>query len=173
MSDDIGFPKPEPKPKSKPKRLPPVRKAGKRNFNAEQHEKRKQHEMLYRRVVRPQFLLDKAREQGRLRLPDDRLEGDTPQKRLRNLPFSQHPRCTVHAPGTGCTEASPNVATEVHHKAGRSRRKAEPHLLTDTTFFQETCPDCHRYIEANPEWASERGLKESRHDRVTTQDDYL
>ena len=172
MSDDIPFPKPTPKPKSKRKRLPPVRKAGRRTFNREQHEKRKQHEMLYRRVVRPQFLLDKAREQGWLRTPDEALEGDTPQERLRRLDPQQQPRCTVHAPGTGCTHERPMIATQVHHKAGRSRRKAEPHLLTDTTFFQAVCPECHAFIEANPEWAIEHGYKESRHQKVMTPDDF-
>lgn len=179
MSDEPykpAFPKPERKQKEKKdlkrtelKRtgsLPTVRKAGKRRFSKEQHDKRVRFEKLYRSTVRPRYLLDLARRQGALTRPDEALEGDTPQEKLEALTQAERPRCEVRAPGTSC-EKRPSVASQIHHRKGRGRRKHEPHLLIDTAFFTGVCPDCHHHLEHNPAWARREGYTLSRHDKVT------
>lgn len=50
-----------------------------------------------------------------------------------------------------------NRASEVHHKRGRIGK-----LLLDIRFWLACCTDCHKEIEAKPEWAKEKGYSLSR-----------
>lgn len=165
-----AFPKPERKEKKRKGlkrsgRLPPVRKKGKRRFNKEQHDKRVRFEKLYRHTVRPRYLLDLARRQGRLKRPDEQIWGDTLREKLESLTRLEAPDCEVRAPGTDCEERA-GRATQIHHKRGRGRRKHEPHLLIDTSLFAGACPECHEYIERNRKWSMREGWILSRHDKI-------
>jgi hypothetical protein len=53
----------------------------------------------------------------------------------------------------GCTVAS----REVHHKKGRIGKN-----FLDITTWLAVCPNCHRWIEANPEAAKSLGLSDNR-----------
>lgn len=160
MSDDNEdqlFPKPQRKKKEAKglqrggplKRTPMKRKIPSRpKFTTEQQKKRRAFEQTYRKVVRPKYLLDLARAQGRLTTPDDDLPGDTPQEKLALLPAGQQPLCEVDGV---------NLATQIHHKRGRQRRKDAPHLLLDTTYFMGVSPSAHEFIENNRALAYEKG----------------
>ena len=175
MTDDHdtyepAFPKPEPR-KKEPKglkrtgSLPPVRKKGKRRFSKEQHDKRVRFEKLYRSTVRPRYLLDLARRQGRLTRLDDSLPGETQREKLEDLTPQEAPLCEVGAPGTSCREKA-RLATQIHHLKGRGRRKHEPHLLIDTAFFRGVCDECHDWIHHHPTEARREGYSLSRHDTI-------
>lgn len=147
MADDdhTMFPKPTRRPKRKVK------------FNREQARVRIGYERAYRRKARPGYLMNLAREQGRLTLADDEIEGDDLREKLSSLPYAMHPLCEVRAPGTECEARGGKVATSIHHKKGRMKQKHAPHLLTDDRFFCATCDDCHEHIERNRNWARENG----------------
>lgn len=56
-----------------------------------------------------------------------------------------------------CQRCRMNVALEVHHKAGR-----EGEALLDFDLWVALCPDCHRWVHANPEVAYAGGWLVSR-----------
>jgi len=160
-SDDIGFPKPEKRPKKRRKGM------SRSGFTRAMSKRRADFDRLYRWHVRPRYLIDLARRQGRLHRKDDDLPGDTPKVQLENLKWSEMPLCEVRAPDTECAAAGGTVAHQIHHKRGRGRRKVEPHLLVNTDHFAATCPECHEYLHAHPAWARENGWIISRHDKVS------
>ena len=71
------------------------------------------------------------------------------QKRLlayyceRKTYLEQHPTCEV------CKQSP---ATEIHHKAGRGSKTADPSM------FLAVDRECHRRIHDNPSWARENGF---------------
>lgn len=170
--ENVAFPKPKPREKrphrglkrSGLKRSGRLRGRGRSGFTTPQQQERKQHEMLYRRTVRPKYLLDLARRQGRLKGDDDGLPGDDLRQKLVLLPTRSKPLCEVQAPGTGCEGKGGKVANQIHHRAGRGRRKSAPHLLTDTSKFVGICGECHDFCESNREWAYKHGWLERRND---------
>ena len=62
--------------------------------------------------------------------------------RARKDYLAEHPVCEV------CKRRK---ATEIHHKAGRGSKTADP------GYFLATCRICHRHIHDNPSWAREHG----------------
>lgn len=50
-------------------------------------------------------------------------------------------------------------ATDIHHKKGRGK------YLLDTSTWLSVCRSCHMIIEANPAFAKQLNLSESRHDK--------
>lgn len=158
--DGIGFPKPEPKKKSPRKGL--RRGRSRSGFTTPQQRQREEHERLYRTVTRPKYLLDLARRQGRLSVPDDDLPGGTLAEKWSLLMGAEQPRCEIQAPGTECAELGGKPARQIHHRKGRDRRKSDPHLLNDTTYFVAVCGECHEHVESHRSWAYQNGWLLSR-----------
>lgn len=133
---------------------PARRIKGKRNIPNEQRARRKAEDVQYRRVTRPNFLMELARRQGRLSRSPEVIPGDDAREQLASLLAEERPRCEPGLSQTGCH--GKRVATDVHHKRGRGRH------LNDASTFLGTCPACHDYIETHRAWARERGYLLSR-----------
>lgn len=127
---------------------------GKAGYTTDQRLRRQKEDQLYRRVTRPKYLLDLARRQGHLVRQTSELHGDTMQAKFAGLFATELPRCEAAIHEAGCNGELP--ALEVHHKRGRGP------YLNDTSTFVGVCSKCHAYIEANPRWAKEVGLSESK-----------
>lgn len=115
-------------------------------------------------MSRPTYLLNLAREQGRLKTNLDELPGRTPRDKLLKLPVEANPRCEVGLEVTKCGGRKP--ATTVHHTKGRGA------YLNDQETFIGVCWPCHSYIEKHRKWARENGYIVSRNDKVLTEDDF-
>lgn len=70
---------------------------------------------------------------------------------LRNEFMEKNEYCQARLPE--CTM----LATDVHHKAGRSGEK-----LIDETNFLAVCRSCHNFLEGHPKIAKEMGFSVSR-----------
>ena len=64
--------------------------------------------------------------------------------------LTMHPYCQARVDGCSAN------ATDIHHKAGRSK-----HYLNQVTWLP-VCRQCHQWIELNPEKAKELGFSTSR-----------
>lgn len=65
--------------------------------------------------------------------------------------LAAHPKCQAKL--EGCTQ----VATDVHHMAGRTGS-----LFLDESQWLPVCRACHSYIETHPDFAKEKGFSKSR-----------
>lgn len=70
-------------------------------------------------------------------------------RKARKEHLKEKPICEVK----GCR----SPASEVHHMEGRIG-----YLLTDKSNFISICPECHRKIEDNPQWAKENNYSKPR-----------
>lgn len=56
-----------------------------------------------------------------------------------------------------CGVCEHEVATEIHHKIGRSNNR-----LLQVEHWLAVCPDCHRHLTDHPKWAREHGYSGDR-----------
>lgn len=82
---------------------------------------------------------------------DRRAKQEREYLKLRGEYLNAHPICQGRIICLGM------VATEVHHKAGRTGDK-----LTDVTNFIGLCHSCHEWAENHPEQAKALGISENR-----------
>lgn len=108
--------------------------------------------------ARAQYLLELARDQGRLNVTDLAFERMmlTPRSFVQNLKPSEYPLCEMRLPQTGCDEKQRH-ARDIHHKRGRVGDD-----YVDQTKFVGCCRACHNYIEQNRDFAIQEGWSESR-----------
>lgn len=163
IDDDIPFPKPRKRTRQR-KRLNPVSPQGKRSYSAKERAEAKEANQLYSQYVRPQYLLDLARQQGRLTRSDAEIPGATPKQKLLHLARpDEWPLCEMRLDQTGCAEGA-HVAATVHHRKGREKRDGH-RLLNETSLFVGACPDCHDYVERHRRWARSAGWLLPRNER--------
>lgn len=128
-----------------------------KGLKAERTEKRRHGRVAYL-TARAEYLINLAREQGRLRISD--LDAArmliTPRASLKKLSPSEYPLCEMQLPETNC-DSKQRQARDIHHKRGRI---GDDYI--DQSKFVGCCRACHDYVERNRKFGVEHGWIEPR-----------
>lgn len=82
---------------------------------------------------------------------EKRVKEESKYSKARKEYLADHPNCEARL--IGCTQ----LACQIHHKKGRIGE-----LLYNKKFFLAVCDHCHKWIEAHPEEAKEKGFSLNR-----------